>query len=608
MCGYMGKLLYVNLTNKKVEIKELDEKLVRKYIGGSGLAAKILFDETNGQTDPLGEENVLIFMTGPFAGTNIPTSGRHAVVTKSPLTGIWTESDVGGSWGYEFKKTGFDGIIIKGKANKPVYLWLHDGLVEIKDAQHVWGKDTYEIDSILREETEHNAVTQSIGIAGENMVSFASIMTDGYHARAAGRGGVGAVMGSKKLKAIVVKGNKDVEVADSEKVKKIVKEISPEIVSSTEMLRKYGTSGGIEAYDKMMNFPWKNWYQDRCPEIASKINGIRMEESILTGRYHCKTCIIQCGREIEIKEGLYKGVKGAGPEYETFGTLGGLCMIDNLEAIAKANELCNRYGMDTISTGGVIAFGMEAFEKGLLTKKDTNGLELTFGNAEALIEVIHKISKKEGYLGNLLSKGVKSAAMLLGKNSEEFAIHVKGMEFPAHDPRAFFGVALSYATSNRGACHMQGLTHVFEKGMPIPELGINGHPRHQVEGKGEFTAKCQDLMCIFDSIKLCKLILFGGVQLTHVVNLYNAVTGLNLCIKEIMKIGERIYNLKRLYNVKCGISRKDDSLPQRILTHKRGPKLPPLGEMLSDYYEFRKWGETGIPTEEKLKELDLLNL
>ena len=604
--GYMGKVLQINLSKKKYEIEELSDTLVKKYIGGSGLAAKLLYDLTNGATDPLGEDNPLIFMTGPFTGTIIPTSARHTVVAKSPLTGIWAESDVGGSWGYELKRAGFDGIIITGKAEKPVYIWIRNGKVEIKDAQHLWGIDTYNLDSVLKAETDPKAVVTCIGKAGENQVLLSSIMADGFHARVAGRCGLGAVMGSKKLKAIVVKGNQKAIVINREKLRKLIKQHAPIIAKETKMFGKYGTSGGIEGHEEMMNFPIKNWYQERWPEGAKKINGIKMAETILTGRYYCKTCIIGCGREVEITKGPYVGVKGAGPEYETIGTLGGLCLIDNLEAIAKGSELCNRYGLDTISTGAAIAFAMEAYEKGIINQKDTEGVKLTWGNAEVMLILIEKITKKEGYIGRLLGQGVRKAAETLGQGAEEFAIHVKGLEFPAHDPRAYNGVALSYATSNRGACHLQGFTHGFEKAFTMPEIGISQpHPRHQIEGKGKFTAKLQDLMCLFDSLKLCKFAIIGGIKLTTMTDCYNAVTGLNLKNEDLMKIGERLYNLKRLYNVRCGISRKDDTLPPRILTHKRGPNFPHLGKMLHDYYNFRNWNERGIPSREKLKELGL---
>lgn len=607
MYGYRGKLLEINLTDSSISVKKLDEDLLIKYLGGSGLGARLLYDLTDGQTAPLGEENVLIFMTGPFTGTKIPTSGRHAVVTKSPLTGIWAEADVGGNWGYELKCAGFDGILIKGKAVKPVYLWISEVGTELIDATHLWGKDTFEVDELIRKETDSQAVISSIGQGGENLVAFASIMTDGKDGRAAGRGGVGAVMGSKYLKAIAVRGKQRVEVKYPERLKQKIKELAPEIVDKTRMFGKYGTSGGVQGHEEMLNFPLKNWAGERWPEGVEKINGIVMEETILKKQYRCKTCIIGCGRDVEITAGPYQGVNGAGPEYETIGTLGGLCMIDDLEAIAWANELCNRYGIDTISAGSVIAYSMEAFERGILRAEDCDGLQLVFGNEKAMIELIHKIANKEGYLGKLLSKGVRGAAAELGNYAEEFAIHVKGMEFPAHDPRAYNGVALSYATSNRGACHVQGFTHGFEKGFTMPELGIDQpHPRHSVEGKGEFTAKLQDLMCIFDSIKLCKFVIIGGVKLTDITELFNAVTGLNLTNQDLMRIGERIYNLKRLYNVRCGISRKDDSLPPRILTQKRGPNLPPLGKMLNEYYAYRKWDEIGVPTEAKIKELGLM--
>ena len=607
MYGYRGKLLEINLTDSSISVKKLDENLLKKYLGGSGLGARLLYDLTDGQTAPLDEENVLIFMTGPFTGTKIPTSGRHAVVTKSPLTGIWAEADVGGNWGYELKCAGFDGILIKGKAVKPVYLWISEVGTELRDATHLWGKDTYEVDELIRKETDSQAVISSIGQGGENLVAFASIMTDGKDGRAAGRGGVGAVMGSKYLKAIAVRGKQRVEVKYPERLKQKIKELAPEIVDKTRMFGKYGTSGGVQGHEEMLNFPLKNWAGERWPEGVEKINGIVMEETILKKQYRCKTCIIGCGRDVEITAGPYQGVNGAGPEYETIGTLGGLCMIDDLEAIAWANELCNRYGIDTISAGSVIAYSMEAFERGILTAEDCDGLQLVFGNEKAMIELIHKIANKEGYLGKLLSKGVRKAAAELGNYAEEFAIHVKGMEFPAHDPRAYNGVALSYATSNRGACHVQGFTHGFEKGFTMPELGIDQpHPRHSVEGKGEFTAKLQDLMCIFDSIKLCKFVIIGGVKLTDITELFNAVTGLNLTNQDLIKIDERIYNLKRLYNVRCGISRKDDSLPPRILTQKRGPNLPPLGKMLNEYYAYRKWDEFGVPTEAKIKELGLM--
>ena len=388
MKGYMGKILRIDLNNSVIWHEPIEEKKARMFIGGSGLGAKYLLDECDPNVDPLSPENSLIIMTGPFCGTKVPTSGRHAVVTKSPLTGIFAESDVGGNWGYKFKKSGFDGIIIKGKASRPVYIWIDDGKVEICDASNLWGKDTRQVDDILRGQYGDDVEVMSIGVAGENLVKFASMMTDGKDARAAGRCGVGAVMGSKNLKAIVVRGTMDVEVYDDALLSKSMKEITPKIVASSAGMNKYGTASGVIVHESYGNFPVKNWAVGRWAEGAEKISGQKMTETILVGNYRCKNCIIGCGRKVKIESGLYAGVDGAGPEYETLGTLGSLCFIDNLEAIAYANELCNKFGMDTISTGGVIAFAMEAYELGIITINDSDGIEITWGNEDAIIKLI----------------------------------------------------------------------------------------------------------------------------------------------------------------------------------------------------------------------------
>lgn len=611
MKGYAGKILRVELSKERVETQALDEDLAKKFIGGSGLAAKILYEETGPDTDPLGPENLLIFMTGPFAATPVITSGRHAVVTKSPLTGIFAESDSGGTWGAVLKKAGFDGIVVKGKAKKPVYLWVADGKAEIRDATHLWGQDTYEVEGAIREETRKDAVVASIGPAGEKLVRFASILNDGKDARAAGRAGVGAVMGSKNLKAIAVRGTQAIEIADAEALRASLKEISPMVAKNTEGMRKFGTSGGVAAFENLGSLPLQNWkFQGRWQQGAEKIAGPAMAAKILTGNYFCDRCVIGCGRRVKIDSGPYAGVEGAGPEYETIALLGSLCLVDDLEAIAKGNELCNRYGMDTISTGAAIAFAMEAYEKGLIGKKETGEIELLWGRGDVMVKMVEKIGKREG-LGHLLGEGVRRAAEKLGRNAVEFSLQVKGLEIPGHDPRCYNAGSVSYATSNRGACHLAGFTHVFERILTMPEIGVETPlPRTEVKGKGELTAKTQNIMCLFDSLKLCKFTLFGGLKLTPMAAWYTYVTGVPMEVAEFLKIGERIFNLKRLYNVRCGVSRKDDTLPPRFLTLKHtgeglAPNLPPLGEMLGDYYEYRGWNEEGIPLPEKLRELGL---
>ncbi|MCW4027805.1 MAG: aldehyde ferredoxin oxidoreductase family protein [Candidatus Bathyarchaeota archaeon] len=608
--GYAGKVLRVDLTHGKLASKTFDDGVLRKYIGGSALAARVLFDETSPQTDPLGPDNLLIFMTGPLTATKVPLSGRHEVVAKSPLTGLYGESDIGGSWGTELKKAGYDGVIIEGRSDKPVYLWIYDGEAEIRDAGHLWGKDTYVLDEIIKGETGSKAAVTCIGPAGEKLAKISAIMSDGKHGRAAGRCGLGAVMGSKNLKAISVLGSLSPDVADPEGLEKSVKELAPMIVEGTKNTHDNGTSGGMTAMEYLGDVPVKNWLVGKWEEGAEKLSGQTMTATILTGRYYCSGCIVGCGREVRIKNGKYGEVDGAGPEYETSAMLGANCLIDDLEAVAKANELCNRYGLDTISTGAAIAFVMEAYDRGLITDEDTGGVQLEWGNAESMIRMVEMIGKREG-LGWLLGEGVRAASEKIGGLTHEFAIHVKGLELPAHDPRAYYSQGVSYATSNRGACHLQSLSHIFERSVTLPDLGYpEVQDRHGVEGKGELVAKVQNLMCMFDSLKVCKFIMFGGVKPKHLVNWINQVTGWEMSLKEFMKTGERIYNLKRLYNVREGLSRKDDTLPPRVLTQKKGEggspdNLPPLGELLSQYYQYRGWDEMGIPAKEKLMELGL---
>ena len=610
MKGYAGKILRVDLGKEKIEIQSLDEGLAKKFIGGSGLATKILYDETGAETDPLGPENRLILMTGPFAATPVITSGRHHVVTKSPLTGAYTESDSGGTWGPFLKRAGFDGIVVTGKASKPVYLWVADGKAEIRDASRFWGMDTYDLDGAIRKETREEAVVASIGPGGEKGVRYASIMNDGKEARAAGRGGAGAVMGSKNLKAIAVHGSQQVEIANLEGLRASLKEISPMVAKNTEGMRRNGTAGGLATFEALGSLPLQNWkYQGRWEQGAARIAGPAMTERILTGNYFCEKCVIGCGRRVKVDTGPFAPVEGAGPEYESVAMLGSLCLVEDMEAIAKANEICNRYGIDTISCGGAIAFAMEAYEKGLITKKDTGELELLWGRGDVMVKMAEKICKREG-LGYLLGEGVRIAAEKIGKNAVEFSLHVKGQEVPAHDPRCYNAGAVGYATINRGACHL-GFSHVFERVLTMPEIGIDQPPpRLDVKGKGEVAAKTQNIMGLFDSLKVCKFTMFGGLKMTPILAWYNMVTGIPMTMDELLKTGERVFNLKRMYNVRCGISRKDDTLPARFLTLKHEgegltPSLPPLGEMLADYYKFRGWSEDGIPTPEKLKDLGL---
>lgn len=606
--GYAGKTLWIDLREKKIKLNELDDELTRKYFGGTGIATKILYDSTTPTTDPLGPDNHLIFMTGPFTGTKVPLSGRHHVVARSPLTNIYGESDVGGEWGAQLKKAGYDGIVLFNASDKPIYIWVSDRVVEFRDASSLWGMDTYECDEAIKRETDSKASISCIGPAGERLVRISAIMSEGKDGRAAGRCGLGAVMGSKKLKAIAVRGDKDLPVADPEDLDKSIKEFGPLLVKRGSRFRDYGTSGGMPVIEQLGDLPVKNWVLGSFTKGAEELSGQKTAETVLSGRYYCYSCILGCGRVVKVEDGEYAPVDGGGPEYESVAMLGANLLVDNLKAVCKANELCNRYGLDVISTGAVIAFAMEAYERGLISK-DEAGMEIRWGDPNAVITLVNMIGRREG-LGWLLGEGVKRAAESLGRFALEFALHVKGLELPAHDPRAHNSVGLGYATSSRGACHNQACSHIYERICVLPELGYpEVQDRFAIKGKGEFVAKLQDYMALFDSLKLCKFLVVGNVQPSHIRRWLKDVTGWDLSLEELMEVGERITNLKRLYNVRLGLSRIHDTLPPRILTQRKGGgagrNLPPLNEMLNEYYEYRGWDEFGIPTYTKLKKLGL---
>jgi aldehyde:ferredoxin oxidoreductase len=608
--GYAGRILHVDLSKRSEQVEELSEGEARTYIGGSGLAAKRLWEMTDAETDPLGTDNVLIFMTGPLTGTRVLLSGRHEVVAKSPLTGIYGESDVGGKWGTQLKKAGFDGVIITGKSAKHSYLWISESGVEFRDAEHLWGLDTYEASPILRKETDQKAIEACIGPAGERLARIAAVMHDGRDARPAGRCGLGAVMGSKNLKAIVAKGDKEVPVADAKRLSEITKRLAPEILKNTKRLADYGTSQVVTPAEELGDLPIRNWRKGRWQEGAEKLSGVTMAKTILKSKYYCGACIVGCGRTVAIDHGEYAGVEGAGPEYESMALLGANALVDDLEAVAKANELCNRYGLDVISTGAVIGFALEAAERGILKEDEGKRIDLDWGDGKAIVSMVEKIGRRDG-LGYLLGEGVMRAAAKLRGGCEAFALHVKGLEPPGHDPRAYNSLAVGYATGNRGACHLQGMSYAFERSVTMPEIGLNEiQDRLGTVKKGEFVARTQDLMSLFDSLKFCKFTLYGGLKITDALGYLNAVTGWDISQAEFLKAGERIYNLKRMYNVRCGITRKDDVVPTRMLREKRGEggsaeNLPPFSEMLNEYYRYRGWDESGVPSKEKLQELGL---
>lgn len=605
----MGRILRVDLSARRTAIESLDPSISAKFIGGAGLGAWLLSQQQHTELDPLAPENILAFLTGPLAGTRIPGSDRYTVVARSPLTGIWGESD-SGTFGARLKRAGYDALVITGQADIPTYLWITDETIEFRDAAHLWGKDTYEIESPIRAETHPQAEFVAIGPAGERLARIAAIMTNGRDGRAAARCGLGAVMGSKKLKAIAVHGRQELQIAYPDGLISALKTQVPRIRELRTSFTRYGSAGGIVAMEEIGDLPVKNWLGGNWADGANAISGITMvEKGALSKRFGCGNCVVFCGRVVAVNQGRYAGVDGAGPEFESVGSLGSLCLVDDLDCVLAANELCNRYGLDTISVGGVIAFAMEAFERGDLTCADTDGLDLRWGRGEVVVELVRRIGERNG-IGWLLGEGVRRASENLGAHTAAYAAHAKGMELPMIDPRIFNSVAVAYATSSRGACHIQACSQLVEEGLNIPDLGYNKPlNRFGAAGKGELVARMQNYIAALDSLKVCKFYMrtLLGQQ---VVDWTNYVTGWDLTLPDLLHAGERIFNLKRLYSLRCGVTRADDSVtaPRVMQELRQGDKpsaLADLEGMLADYYAFRGWDQYGVPTPTKLAALEL---
>lgn len=607
--GWWGRLLEIDLTRKVTREREITPDEMKTYAGGSGLAASILFREFVDR-DPLSDENPMIFMPGLLTGTPVPSASRSTVCSRSPLTGIWDESNVGGYWGAELKSAGWDGIIIRGAANNPTYLYILDNRVEFRDASAIWGKDTFQTEEDIRSQTDPRAKVASIGPAGERKVLIAGIMFDGRLGRAAARGGLGAVMGSKSLKAIAVRGNKRVPVFDLPALRALLKKEIPVIKEKAAGMTQFGTAGGVIAVEAWGDLPIKNWRLGSWEEGAKKTTAQTWLPKTLESHHTCYGCPIRCSKLIKLDTGPYAGIYGHFPEYETLAGFGANCLNDDVEVIMAANDLCNRYGLDTISTSAAVAFAMELYEKGIISRKDTGGMELLWGDAKAILTLIRQIGEKEGF-GEVLGEGTRRAALRIGRNAIEYSIHVKGLDFAFHDPRAFTSMAANYATENRGACHLGALSYFLGRGIQVPDLGYTDPPDVlSNEGKGKIAYDMQNYMSIFNPMGLCKFLFLASVGPTQIAGWVRAVTGWDVDSDYMMTMGERLFNLKRMYNVRLGISRKDDTLPPRLMAHARPSgkskgSLPHIGKMLDEYYKLREWSEEGIPTREGLKKLGL---
>lgn len=597
--GWTGKILRVNLSDRSVKVEDLNYELAREFIGGRGLATKYIFDEVDPKIDPLSPENKLIFATGPLTGTYGAANGRYMVVTKAPLTGTIGSSNSGGYFGPELKFAGYDMLIIEGKADKPVYISIYNDQVEIKDASHLWGKTTHETVDALRSEFHEDAKIACIGPAGEKLSYIACVVNDKH--RAAGRSGVGAVMGSKNLKAVAVRGTKGIKISDPQAFRNIALKATEKIKANAVTsggLPSYGTAVLVNIINESGLFPTKNFNLDVF-EGAVEISGENMAKTILKRNKGCFGCTIGCGRVTQIAvDGELKIIEG--PEYESIWALGADCGVSNLKAVARANYLCDIYGIDPISLGGTIACAMELYEKGIIPQKDVE-IPLQFGDGEVLVKMAEKAGKREGF-GDKLALGSYRLAELY--NATEYSMTVKKQEFPAYDGRVAQGMAINYATSNRGACHVRGY-------MISPE--ILGIPEKldptALEGKARWTKTFQDLTAVVDSAGICLFLTFA-IGAEEIRDFYNAATGQNVTADDLMLAGDRIWNLERLFNLKAGIDPSQDTLPKRILEEPvvNGPhkgSVAKLSALLPEYYKERGW-ENGVPTEEKLKELGLV--
>jgi aldehyde:ferredoxin oxidoreductase len=616
--SYHGKILHVDLSSNHQWVEELGESLYRKYLGGSALGAYLLLRDLKPGIDPLGPENNLVVMTSVINGLPLSGANRYSVLAKSPLTNGFGESEAGGYWGPELKRAGFDGVVVHGKAEKPVYLYIHDGQCDIRDASHYWGKLSDEVQEGLEAELGDKKIcVLQTGVGGENGVLYAAICNQLRHFH--GRSGLGAVMGSKNLKAIAVRGKQRLSPADRAAANAVVKHFSEVYDQETDGLHRNGTAGGITDLDRDGILPTRN-FRDGSFEHAKAITGATMSKEILVERGTCFACTVACKREVEAPERDVQS-KFGGMEYEIIGALGSLCGVGDLRAVAEASQWVNRYVIDGISTGVAIAFAMECFENGLITLEDTGGIDLTWGNADGMIQMIHKIARREG-LGDLLADGVQRAAEKIGPASRKFAMHVKGQELPMHEPRGKKAVGLQYAISPTGADHMEADHDPTYEDFGRVDKGFGSLGLLEPVDRFDLGPKkvraffyAQQAWSLYNSIGMCDFVgmPINPLKLENLRDYINAATGWNTTVFELLKVGERSNNLARIFNLREGFTAADDTLPDRLFEPLQNGKLAGQGldreeffTALKLYYQMAGWDGEGAPTPGKLAELDLL--
>jgi aldehyde:ferredoxin oxidoreductase len=611
--GYWQKILWVDLTSKKTHIEKIEEGILKKYIGGAGLGAWVLQKNLPGKTDAYSPKNLLIFATGPFQGPAVAGGAKFSIISNSPITGTFADTAGGADWGPSFKDCGYDALVIKGRADKPVYLYINNDKIEIKDASTLWGKDTYQTDDTIKEQLGDKKVAIAcIGPAGERKVAIACVAMDKHSF--AGRAGLGAVMGGKNLKAIAVRGTKVVPVSNPEKTKELIKRFQLEIHKAVKenKFRDHGTPMLCETAEGLGDMPIKYWDGDVWPEGAKKLGAPNYTNVLGAKPWPCSYCPVGCHRKIKITEPKDYVYEGVGPEYETLGMMGSNLLIDDPKVVAMGNDIANRLGLDTISLGAMVGFAMDCFERGLITKKETGGLEIKFGSVKAFLTLCELIGKREGF-GAIFAEGTLGAAKKIGKNSVENVVHCKGLDFPAHDARSCISLAPTYATGTRGACHFRGPCEDVEMGgFFMPEVGISqGIVKFfELQNQSLVAIKCQDLGGIVNSLVLCMFMVDGGSwSLTNLAEMFNAITGWGYSVDDLMLAGERIFNLQRLLNIRDGYDAKTDVLPKKMFNPAkqgfRAGKVIPFKELMEDYYKIRGWDSSGSPAKETLERLGL---
>ncbi len=609
MFGYASRILRMDLSTGKTRINPLNEEVRKKYIGGIGLGMYLLVENSKPGTDPFSPENPLILTTGPLSGTMAPTGGNgHAFVSKSPLTNGLGEAKSHGFFGSELKRAGYDAVIFEGRAEKPAYAWIDDDSIQLMDAKHLWGKSPQETEDMIREDLgDYYIRIASIGMGGEKLSRVACVIND--KTRAAGRTGMGAVMGSKNLKAIALRGTKDVGVAKPEEFMEFVKMLHERMKGpATTKYRTLGTPLNVLVHNSLGALPTRN-FTNAVFEGAEKVSGEYLNERFVAKIDGCSSCAMRCEHIAVVPEGPYKGTTTR-VEYEPLWAFGPHCGVDRLDAIIKAMDLCNYYGLDSLSAGNIVGFAMDCYEHGILTKEDTDGIDLEFGNPEAIVETVHRIGKREG-LGDILAEGVKRAAEKIGKGAEKYANHIKGLEMTGYDIRGLKTAALGYAVSFRGADHNRHGAYGLDLKGTVDRFKFE-------KDRSKLIIDIEDLYTVIDSLIVCKFsrgTYYGGFD--DLANYYTLATGIPMTAEELRGAGERISNLGRLFNIREGLTRKDDHLPPKIMstpipddTVSKGSFITQkeLDFMLDDYYAHRGWTKEGLPTLEKLKDLGMDDL